>query len=155
MRDADKKYATGISLLSANGVFEELLTMNWCLCRAPSNLFFILSSYPVVRFVKNEDNTTIIDGGFGCSNAEVSFPLSPTKCLFMNRKHTQKYRAANKEFVLEINRRTAWAADIFIILHIRSHYVKKLVKKSAVTLKLPKMDKHELYEEFEKRKIFE
>lgn len=51
----DKKYATGLSLFASGAVFRELINMNWCLCRAPSNMYFITSDCPLVCFVLNDN----------------------------------------------------------------------------------------------------
>ena len=146
----DKKYATGISFLSTFPIFQELMNMNWCLCRAPSNFYFITSDFPLVCFVLNDDGTAKFGGGFGLPDAEVTFPLSPTKCLYLVRKQTQSYRAINKNLLKEINNRTAWAAEKFIISHIKTDYVVKLNDWASDSFNLPKMDKEILFERFQK-----
>jgi hypothetical protein len=94
-------------------------------------------------------------GGFGLPNAEVTFPLSPDKCLYLDRKNTSAYRAVSKKIVKEINRRTAWMADRFIISMIRTNYVNRIVEKSSVTIKKPKMDKKELIKIFKSERLSE
>ena len=149
----DRKYATGASLSSSVAIFQQLINMNWCLCRAPSNTYFITSDYPLVCFVLNDDGSAKFGGGFGLPNAEVTFPLSPTKCLYLDRKHRHRYKAISKTNLQEINKRTAWAAERFIISHIRSKYVRRLNEWSSESRKLPIIDKKQLFKEFRKKGI--
>ena len=128
--------------------------MNWCLCRAPSNMYFITSDCPLVCFVPNDNGTAIFGGGFGLPNAEVTFPLSPQKCLYLDKKHTQKYRAISKTVLKEINKRTAWTAERMIISHHRNNYVERLNKWASGSLKLPKIDKERFIDDFNKRRLF-
>ncbi len=150
----DKKYATGLSLFTSGAIFLELIKMNWCLCRAPSNMYFITSDCPVVCFVLDDDGSAKFGGGFKLPNAEVTFPLSPTKCLHLDRRHTHQYRAISEVFVKEINKRTAWAAERFIISHARSKYVQRLNEWSSESRKLPIMDQKQLFKEFREKGIF-
>lgn len=149
----DKKYATGLSLFASGAVFRELINMNWCLCRAPSNMYFITSDCPLVCFVLNDDGSAQFGGGFRLPNAEVTFPLSPTKCLYLDRRHKHQYRAISKSFLKEINKRTAWAAERFIISHTKNKYVRRLNEWSSESTKLPIMDQKKLFKEFRKKGI--
>lgn len=149
----NKKFATGLCLLSSIDVFQDLINMNWCLCRAPSNMYFITSDCPLVCFVLNDDGSAKFGGGFRLPNAEVTFPLSPTKCLYLDRKHTHQYRAIGKSFLKEINKRTAWAARRFIISHVKNKYVRMLNEWSSESTELPIMDQKKLFKEFRKKGI--
>lgn len=150
----DKKYATGLSLFSSIAVLKELINMNWCLCRAPSNTYFITSDCPLVCFVLNDDGSAMFGGGFGLLDAEVTFPLSPTRCLYLDRKHTHRYRAISKKVLQEINKRTAWVAKRFIISHIKSKYAQDLSDWASESLNYPKMDREKLFKRFHERGLF-
>ena len=147
----DKKYATGLSLNSSIDIFEQLMNMNWCLCRAPSNVYFITRDCPLVCFVLNDKGAATFGGGFGLPQAEVTFPLSPTKCLYLSRQHTQKYRAMSKTFLKKINKRTAWAAERIVISYFKNNYVENLNELASISLNLPKMDKESLIDAFRKK----
>lgn len=150
-----KKPAMAMSLLLTDEVNRQLLDMNWCICRAPHDSFFITCDSPLVCFVPDKNGMATLGGGFGLPNAEVTFPLSPDKCLYLDRKHTQSYRAVSKKMVREINRRTAWIAERFIISKIKTNYVKRILEASSVTIKMPKMDKKKLIQIFKSTKLFE
>jgi hypothetical protein len=84
--------------------------MNWCICRAPSESFFITSDCPCVPFVLNADGSAIIVAGFGQDNVEITFPLTPSICLYLSKKPMKRYRAIHKNLVKEFNKRTAHGA---------------------------------------------
>ncbi len=150
-----KKPAMAMSLLLTDEVNGQLLDMNWCIWRAPHDSFFITCDSPLVCFVLEKNGMATLGGGFGLPNAEVTFPLSPDKCLYLDRKHTQSYRDVCKKMVREINRRTAWIAERFIISKIKTNYVKRILETSSVTIKMPKMDKKKLIQNFKSTKLFE
>ena len=148
----DEKHAMGMSLVISKDIYYELMDMNWCLCKAPSGYYFITSDAPLVAFVLYSDSFAMIGSGFGLDNVEVIIPISPFVCLYMSRKHPQRYRAVNKKFVMEINRRTAWNAERLIISNIKTKYVKELTFWASKSLSIPKIDKELLeyfYQNFE------
>lgn len=70
----------------------------------------------------------------------------------MSRKRLQTYRAVNKKFVREINKRTAWNAERLIISNIKTKYVEGLTSWASKSLSMPKIDKRlfqYLYQNFE------
>jgi hypothetical protein len=101
------------------------------------------------------ENEFISGAGYGLPNAEITFPISPTKCLYLDRKHTQKYRAVSKKTVQEINKHTAWTAKQFIISHINTKYAENLTKWASKSLQYPKINKDVLINELEKKRIFD
>jgi hypothetical protein len=140
----NEKFAMGMSLLMTQDVFLQLLEMNWCLCRAPSGSYFICSDMPLVSFVLDNDGRAMFGGGLSLPSVQVTFPISPEKCLYLDRKQSQRYRAASKAFVREINRRTAWAAERFIISTNKTKYVQELCTWASRSIELPKLDKDEI-----------
>jgi len=148
-----KKPAMAMSLLLTEEVDRQLLNMNWCIYRAPRDSFFITCDSPLVCFVLDKNGMATFGGGFGLPNAEVTFPLSPDECLYLDRKQTNAYRAISKKIVKEINRRTAWMAERFIISMIRTNCVKRIVEESSVTIKEPKMDKKKLIQIFKSERL--
>ncbi len=151
----NEKVAMAVSISTTEALYTELLQMNWCLYRAPSNAFFICGDAPLVCFVLNPDGTAIFGGGFRLPNAEITFPISPEKCIYIDRKHPHKYRAVSHRVVKEINRRTAWAAERFIISTHKCNYSSELLQWSAKSIEKPKMDKKELLKLFETSNLFE
>ena len=87
-------------------------------------------------------------GGFGLPGVQVSFPISPTKCLYLDRKSNDSYRRVNNTFVKEVNNRTAFMAERFIISHLYTKSTQKLIEHFAHTMKLPLMDKKVLEKQF-------
>ena len=147
----NEKVSMLTSLVGAREIHEELLRMNWCLCCAHSDAFFICSDSPLVCFVPRPDGTAIFGGGYALLEVEVTFPLSPAKCLYIDRKHNQRYRALNEDAVKEVNRRTAWAAERFIISTHKCSYVEELLNWSAGSIDKPRMNRNELFSLFRAR----
>jgi hypothetical protein len=147
----NKKAATGLSLISTFDIFDELIHMNWCLYRSPSKINFITSDCPFVSFVLDDKGNALFGSGIKLQNVQITFPISPKKCLYIDRKNKKRYRAVNKKVVKEINKRTAWTAERFLISHIRMKSVQKLCDWSSSTLNQKKIDKNQLKKEFEKQ----
>jgi len=147
----NKKAATGMSLISTFDIFYELIHMNWCLYRSPSNIHFITSDCPLVSFVLDDKGNALFRAGIKLQNVQITFPISPEKCLYLDRKNKKRYRAVNKKVVKEINKRSAWTSERFLISHIRMKSVQKLCDWSSSTLNQKKIDKNKLKKEFEKR----
>ena len=148
--EANKKVATGMSLLTTLEVYKLLLEMNWCLCRAPSNSVFITSDCPVVCKAEVKKGSFIFGGGFGLPNAEITFPISPERCLYIHRRNAQKYRAISESFLKEINKRTAWTAEKFLISNKNNLYIKKLKNWARESLNSPKIDEESLLHHYKK-----
>lgn len=151
----NEKIAMAMSIFVTEAIHKQLLGMKWCLCRAPSGIEFITGDAPLVCFVLEPNGQAIFGGGYASQEAEVTLPLSPNKCLYLDHKHNQRYRAVSKKVVKEINKRTAWAAERFIIARYKSKYVDELLKWGSKSLEYPKMDTKELYSEFENIGLFD
>jgi len=137
----NKDIAMANSLNLSKDIYYELVEMNWCLCKSPSGSFFITSDNPVVPFSLQKDGTVIIGKGYGLGNVEVSIPLSPKICIYMKKTPIQNYIAVNKKFVKEINERTAWNAERFIISSIKTDYVKILTNWSTNSQNYPRVNR--------------
>ena len=142
--DMKEKVALMVSLMMSEDVHLQLLKMNWCLCRAPSNTNFLCGDSPLVCFALDDDGKAAFGGGYSLPTVEVTFPMSPNKCLYLARKHTQKYRAVGQDFVNEINRRTAWSAERFIISTYKTEQIKSLCEWVSGSAELPKIDKNDI-----------
>ena len=140
----NEKPAMLMSLLMTEDVHRQLLEMNWYLCRAPSSSYFICSDSPLVCFVLDSDGKAAFGGGYSLPAVEVTFPISPERCLYLNRKRTQQYRAVSQDFVKEINKRTAWAAERFIIATYKTEQIKTLCEWASRSTDFPKIDKNEV-----------
>lgn len=147
----NKKFATGMSISSYKPILDEILKMNWCICRAPSELFFITSDCPCVPFILNADGSAIIVAGFGQDNVEITFPLTPSICLYLSKKPMKRYRAIHKNLVKEFNKRTAYAANKFIVSHIKCKYVLGINKWASKSLDHPLIDKEKCIETYGKK----
>ena len=135
-----KQLAMLSSIELARDIFHELENMNWCLCRAQSDMF-ITSDAPVVPYYLRYDGLPQLGSGFGLPNVEVSIPISSELCIFLTRTRQQNYRAVNRNFIVEINRRTAWNAEEYIISSRQTELIDRLVVWSAGSTTQPKIDK--------------
>ena len=140
----NEKPAMLMSLMMTEDVHLQLLEMKWCLCRAPFNSHFICSDSPLVCFVLDSDGKAAFGGGYSLPSVEVTFPISPERCLYLNRKRTQQYRAVGQDFVKEINKRTAWAAERFIVATYKTEQIKNICEWASRSAELPKIDKSEV-----------
>ncbi|HML95689.1 MAG TPA: DUF4238 domain-containing protein [Thermodesulfobacteriota bacterium] len=140
----NEKFAMIMSIDQSKNIYYELREMNWCLCKAPSGNLFITSDAPLVPFASRPDGSALIGAGYGLDNVEITIPISPFLCIYMTRKPIQKYRPANKNFVIEINRRTAWNAEKMIISSIKTNYLRELTNWATKSLHTPRIDKDRL-----------
>ena len=148
----DQKYALGVSLKLTEAVVGQLLDMNWCLCDAPSGRFFITSDTPLNVFMPHEGGTASFGGGLGEPAVEVRFPVSPTVCLALDRRHTAGRRRVGRKFVDETNRRTAWMAERFVVSPFKTRLVSQLVEQSSGTRETPRIDTKSLLSAFRQRR---
>ena len=144
-----KKPALLLSVLSARTVIQHLLEMHWCLCRAPKDAFFITGDAPLVIFLLDDEGQASFGQGLAESEVEITFPLSPTKCLYLRRRSITKYWPMKRNNVNEFNRRTAYNAERFILSSWQTKEVSRMVSESSITYGRPKVDRKELLERME------
>ncbi len=137
--EADSKAALIQSIEVAGPICDVLLKMHWCLCTAPRGQFFITGDTPLTVFAQMNKRQAIFSG-LGLPQAEVSFPVSPTVCLFLNRRRPQRYRRVSEQFVRKINRKTAWMAERYVISTRQTKAVAAWVAEAALTRGMPKVD---------------
>jgi uncharacterized protein DUF4238 len=135
----------------SESVAAELFKMNWCLCRAPTGAFFVTSDTPLCVFARTGADRALLGAGFGLPNAEVTFPISPTVCLLLDRRHKKGRMAVGKQFVREANNRMAMIAERLVISAYRSDTVAALVAKHSFTRQLPKIDQSKFGNIFQQR----
>jgi Protein of unknown function (DUF4238) len=128
----------------AERVAAELLDMNWCLCHAPSRTFFVTSDTPLCIFAQTSRDRALLGAGVGLPNVVVTFPISPTVCLLLDRRHTNGRMAVRKQFVREANNRMVANAERLIISAYTSDTIANLVHKYSFTRQLPKIDRSTL-----------
>jgi hypothetical protein len=141
---ANEKKAQLDCLSDISSVMRELFTMNWCICVAPTGSFFITCDAPVSPFVRGKDGHAAIGGGFGIPSVEVTLPLSPTHCLLLDRKHNAGRMRVGKAFVDEVNRRTAYSAERFVISPYDTKQARALVDEFKWTVGASKVERAEL-----------
>jgi len=150
----NKKKALSFSILHALEIYPYLLKMNWCLCSAPHGSFFLTSDMPINVFAWTGRNRAIFGGGVALESAEVAFPICPDICLLLDHQHTQKHRRVSKKVVKEINRRTVWMAERFVISPFNTKYVGQLVTRFSITRQMPKIKREDVmwrYREFKSK----
>lgn len=113
--------------------------MNWCICRAPKDVFFITSDMPVCIFLPTGRGRGIFGGGIGQPDVEISFPVSPKILILIDYRHTQHHMAVSEAFVHMKNTHMSITAERWVISHLRSRYVEQLMRKASVTRSNPKL----------------
>jgi hypothetical protein len=149
---ANERYALAFALSSSHAMVQQLLRMNWCICVAPSGTFFITSDCPLTIFTPHGHRAQF-GGGLALPQTQVSFPLSPHVCLFLDRRGNNLRRPVGRKFVHEINRRTAFAAEHFVISPYRTRQVEEIVREGGKSLVRPKMDRGELLKRMKARRL--
>jgi len=114
---------------------------------APSDAFFIIGDCPLNVFVP-VGSKAIFGGGLARETVEVTFPLSPLACLRLDRKRGPSRRRVGKAFVHDINRRTAFTAERFVISTHATRRVAEWVRTGAITVGRPKTDSNALSRTF-------
>ncbi len=150
--EMNEKAALAFSLQQATALPHFLEDMNWCLCEASDSQLFVTSDSPLVIFGPLEDGRATFGAGIGLPGAEVTFPLSPILCLQIDKYHTQKRRRVSREFVGEVNRRTAHMAERYVISQIKAKKVEALVQSAAWTYGHTKIDHEEIKERYKTKK---
>lgn len=130
-----------LSVIVTKTVIEQLLQMDWYLLHAPGDVYFITGDAPLTAFVLEKDGTATFGAGLSESDVEVTFPLSSSRCLYLCRRNTEQFSPVMEVFVRDINRRTAYMAERFIISPLRTREIQQLVRESSVTIKKSKIDK--------------
>lgn len=144
----DPKQAFSLGLLHGpETVAKQLTTFAWTLCTAPPRSHFLTSDAPVCTFTRHQDGKASWGGGFGQANTEVSFPISPTTCLYLTRRRMPPRIRRGQTFVHELNRRTAAQAERYIISPFESKMAATLAERFAWTRKLPRIDVKRLLKE--------
>jgi hypothetical protein len=85
-----KQPALLLSIISVTTIIQQLLEMNWCLCRSPRDAFFITCDAPLVIFLLDDEGNASFGQGLEETAVQVTFPLSPTKCLYLRRSKIQR-----------------------------------------------------------------
>lgn len=137
----DRKAAMGMALLTAQEIHRDLLDMKWSLFEAPRGFQFLTGDMPLVCFVPSPDGTALFGAGSGLRAVEVTFPISPEKCLFLSRGIERGHCQIHKNYVMELNRRTAWAAERFIIARDNERFVARLAKWASKSAGMKKIDR--------------
>ncbi|MEI8015198.1 MAG: DUF4238 domain-containing protein [Nitrospira sp.] len=147
----DQKYVTFSPMVHSDAIFTELKKMFWCLSTAPAGMHFITSDSPVVVRFKKGDGAGF-GGGFGHPTAEVTFPISPTVCLWLSRHNRYKALPITSESVKNMNRRMAINSERYVFAHELRNGTESLVKKHSFTRQQPRLDKDEVIESIRARR---
>jgi hypothetical protein len=131
------EYPLVASLQQAETIRDELMAMDWGMGEAPKDTFYLTGDTPLCVFLPSDDGRASFGGGFGQKAVEVTFPLSPNRCLFIRRQ------ASTQLSLREINRRTAHVAEQYVISPYRSPPADAFVEHARQTHGLPKMDREE------------
>jgi hypothetical protein len=126
-------------------------SMNWTICRAPQDSFFITSDMPLCVFLPAGPGRGQFGGGFGQKQVQVTFPITPKLLLLIDWKRRQLHMTVGKEFVREKNIHMALNAERWIIANIRSRNIEDLVRRAQGTRLVPKFDRQVISADAAKR----
>ena len=141
--------AMAFSMLQADEAASALRGYNWCLCLAPEGKFFVTSDCPVNVFRMAEPGQAQFGAGLLLPGTQISFPISPSVCISLDRAHTQRRRRVTDRFVEQRNRRTACMAERFVISPHRTRGIERIVTEFAYTRNQPKLDRTELQKDID------
>jgi len=89
--------------------------MNWSIIVVEPPHFFITGDTPLVRLLPSEFRKLGLGGGIIHPNIEVTFPLSPHKCLLItHNKMPSVFQINDSEAIHEINKLRAHYAERFL-----------------------------------------
>lgn len=89
--------ALAFSLSISGELFQTLLELNWSICDAPSGADFLTGDSPVTSIALFDDGMVQFGANFVHPNFEVSFPISPSVCLYLTKRQRQlRYRCGRK-----------------------------------------------------------
>jgi hypothetical protein len=137
----DRQYALLESLKACLVITKILYQMNWCLCRAPKNTFFLTSDSPLCVLAKTERGGLLFGSGFDRNNVQITFPISPHAAILIDRRHSQRRMAVGEAFVREANRNMALYAQRYVISHLSTRATLELALWASQTRTIPKLDR--------------
>ncbi|MCX6911112.1 MAG: DUF4238 domain-containing protein [Verrucomicrobia bacterium] len=140
----NRKAALALSLGEATKIYRVLLQMHWSLCEAPTGSSFLTCDSPVVSFAPDKQGRVRFGGNFASPHLEISFPISPSLCLWIRRTEQQARRKCSSVVVNELNRRCACMAERFVYAHVCSKRIISLVKRYSYTRQQSKINRAEL-----------
>lgn len=137
-----KEYHIKHIATSYDNFYKELFDLNWLILMAKDNDYFITSDNPF--WVQRRKAPPFVPQHL--SIGEITLPLTPKMCLYMHGKgRAFGTMFINKKEVRQINFRTIFASDRFIISRKRSDLVQlvqetkidKVLRKPGVKLSTP------------------
>jgi hypothetical protein len=140
----NEKHMLGSSFELIETFHTHLMSMNWSLCGAKGDSFFITCDAPLNIFSLDEFGRACFGGGLGLPNVEIVFPLTPKLCIRIERKPLPRYDKVEFDYVNEINKRSICMAEQYIFSPFKSNRIFNLVNKYANSYKMPKIDKEEI-----------
>jgi hypothetical protein len=131
------------SLAHSRGIAEALATMHWELIHLSTDDQFVTCDAPLVSFAMVNSGRAVFGAGYGLPQVEVSFPVSPSSCLFLHRG-ARRPVVPNKAFIREMNKRAALMAKRFVVSQKFSSESEELTKRFAYTTNRSKLDREQV-----------
>jgi hypothetical protein len=131
--EMNKYKALESSLDLAEDIHTEILNMHWSLCQS-KGLCFVTGDAPMVAWLEPDHKDVVRGNILGSNDVDVTFPISPSVCLRMNRKKNQHRARANDKFVKAINRRTVGLAERFVYSSINARSIQMLVRDHYLSM---------------------
>jgi hypothetical protein len=135
----ERRAAVILSLRATADMFFDFLEMYWLLLPVPHRRWLVTGDAPVTLFVPKAGGKALFGAGSALPDIQVTFPLSPEKCLFLSRKLVNLKPTPG--FVREVNRRTIRNAQRFVIARNHSPKVESWVGEFADTADTPHFDR--------------
>lgn len=148
---ADRLAALLLNLRLNDPVGRILLTMNWAICDAPKDSFFVVGDSSLTVFARKAEGTAIFGGGFGLPQVQIHFPVSPTRCLYLSHGKPPQYFRPAKEAVTEVNRRSIAQAERFAFAPYKSNRIQKIIEEFASSSAI-KVDRSKVASRFNLRR---
>jgi hypothetical protein len=142
--EADKTTAMAFSIERAEGCLRFLTAMKWSIVHAPEHYQFITSDCPVVVFMPDGSGKATFGAGFGMSQTEVTFHISPSACIWLRYGQDERRWTCGRDVASELNRRTAYSAERYVFTDRQSEQTQELVAGFTSTYGQPKLDRQEL-----------
>lgn len=135
--NTDREWQMVQSIQQADIVREQILQMKCTIVTSVDDKEFITCDSPMVVYEQCSNGKAMFGGGLSRPGVQVSFPIGRKKCLLLSGVGDITVG------VDELNRRSAFMADRYIIASTLSERVRTLVNEARITVGKKKVDPNE------------
>lgn len=138
--DVDPSFTLSRAITSFDYIYPALREFRGTILNATRGDRFITCDAPLVVFTPLPDGEASFGGGLGLATTEIHFPISPKRCLFMLRRNRPLADLLGPNPVAELNRRTAYMAERFVMSSQNTRTIGELVSEASCTRGLQKLE---------------